>query len=220
MAKGAPGHPPPAPVDLAQRYTIAEAISYLRTSRASIYKAINSRRIRVIKQGKRTFVPGSEIARLSQLESEGNARAKPDVSVLATPKIKESSTQRLLESRIQQALMKDIARQQALWELFEKFDAKLQYLVTLMEKLAQKAPPEATRHREPFDAPHFLRLKEVTARVGLRVTSIYRYIALGAFPKPRKFGRSSLWVATEVNDWIAQRMAGMPVEMSARSSGS
>jgi predicted DNA-binding transcriptional regulator AlpA len=220
MAKRALGQPPLAPVDLAQRYTIAEAISYLRTSRASIYRTINSRRILVIKEGKRTFVPGSEIARLSRLESEANARATPDINVLATPKLKGNSTQRLLDSRIQQALMKDIARQQALWELFEKFDAKLQCLVTLMETLVQKAPPEATQRREPFDAPHFLRLKEVTARVGLRVTSIYRYIALGAFPKPRKFGRSSLWVTTEVNDWIAQRMAGMPVEISANPSGS
>lgn len=220
MAKGAPIRPLLAPVDLAQRYTIAEAISYLRISRASIYKAINSRRIRVIKQGKRTFVPGSEIARLSQLESEANATARPDISVPATREIKETSAHRLLESRIQHALIKDIARQQALWDLFEKFDAKLRYLVTLMEKLAQKAPPEATQRREPFDAPHFLRLKEVTARVGLRMTCIYRYIALGAFPKPKKFGRSSLWVTTEVNDWIAQRMAGMPVEISANPSES
>jgi prophage regulatory protein len=220
MAKGIPGQSPLPSVDLAQRYTIAEAISYLRISRASIYKEINSRRIRVIKQGKRTFVPGSEIARLSQLDSEANAPAKPAINAPAPRKLKEGSAHRLLDSRIQQALMKDIARQQALWDLFEMLDAKLHYLMTLMEKLAQKVPPDANRPREPFDAPHFLRLKEVTARVGLRVTSIYRYIALGAFPKPRKFGRSSLWVTTEVNDWIAQRMAGMPAEVSANSSGS
>ena len=48
-----------APVDLAQRYTIKEATSYLRVSHASIYKEINARRLRVLKHGKRTFVPGS-----------------------------------------------------------------------------------------------------------------------------------------------------------------
>ncbi len=160
MAKGAPRQPPLAPVDLAQRYTIAEAVSYLRTSRASIYKAINSRRIRVIKQGKRPFVPGSEITRLSQLGSEANASDKPYINASASGKIKELSSQRLLESRIQQALMRDIARQQALWNLLEKFDAKLQYPVTMTEKLAQKTPPEGIRRLEPFDAPHFLRLKD------------------------------------------------------------
>ena len=33
------------PVDLAQRYTIKEATSYLRISHASIYKEINARRL-------------------------------------------------------------------------------------------------------------------------------------------------------------------------------
>ena len=43
------------------------------------------------------------------------------------------------------------------------------------------------------------------ALVGLRVNTVYRYVVSGAFPKPRKFGRSSFWVTTEVNDWIAKR---------------
>jgi hypothetical protein len=34
-----------SPVDVAQRYTIAEAVSYLRISHASIYKEINARRL-------------------------------------------------------------------------------------------------------------------------------------------------------------------------------
>jgi len=57
-----------APVDVPQRYTVAEAVSYLRISHASIYKEIKARRIGVLKHGKRTFVPGSEIARVSRLE--------------------------------------------------------------------------------------------------------------------------------------------------------
>jgi predicted DNA-binding transcriptional regulator AlpA len=43
------------------------------------------------------------------------------------------------------------------------------------------------------------------ALVGLRVNTVYRSVVSGAFPKPRKFGRSSCWVTTEVNDWIAKR---------------
>ena len=203
-----------APVDIAQRYTIKEATSYLRISHASIYKEINARRVRVLKHGKRTFVPGSEIARLSGLEDAANAPAAPETGAPVKPDIKESTAYRLLDSRIHQALMKDIARQQALWDVIQKFDLKLQHLIDLVEKLA-KGPP----HHEILSAsnstsqPQFLRLKEVMACVGLRVGTIYRYVARGAFPRPRKFGRSSFWVTSEVNDWIAKRTAGVPIEI-------
>jgi excisionase family DNA binding protein len=56
-----------APLDTAQRYTINEALAYLRTSRATIYNLIAAGEIRVLREGKRTYVPGSEIARRSML---------------------------------------------------------------------------------------------------------------------------------------------------------
>ena len=99
-----------APVDVAQRYTIAEAVSYLRISHASIYKEINARRLRVIKSGKRTFVPGSEIARLSRLEDARTAPNALATNAPVKPDFKESTAYRLLDSRIHQALMKDIGR--------------------------------------------------------------------------------------------------------------
>jgi prophage regulatory protein len=202
------------PVDAVQRYTIAEATAYLRISHASIYKEINARRIRVLRQGKRTFVPGSEIARLSQLADAPHVAAAPETSTPVKPEIKESTAYRLLDSRIHQALMKDIARQQALWDIIQKFDGKLEYLTTLVEKLARDPPPREIRVPEKSTLlPQFLRLKDVMGQVGLRVSSIYRYISLGAFPKPRKFGRTSLWVTAEVNDWIAKRTAGVPIEI-------
>jgi prophage regulatory protein len=203
-----------APIDVAQRYTIAEAVSYLRISHASIYKEINARRLRVLKHGKRTFVPGSEIARLSRLEDAATSGVVPGASTSLKPETKESTAYRLLDSRIHQALMKDIARQQALWDVIEKFDGKLQHLTALVEKLAQNPPPREVRAAEASaQQAQFLRLKEVTARIGLRSTTIYQYVALGAFPRPRKFGRSSRWVTAEVNDWIAKRAAGMPIEL-------
>ena len=55
-----------APLDPLQRYTVEEAIRYLRTSRQSIYNLINAGHIATINQGMRRFVPGSEIARLSR----------------------------------------------------------------------------------------------------------------------------------------------------------
>ena len=67
---------PLPPLDPAQRYTIAEAIRYLRTSRKSIYEAIATGDLKTIAEGSRRtkrgqlagrrYVPGSEIARLSQ----------------------------------------------------------------------------------------------------------------------------------------------------------
>jgi prophage regulatory protein len=202
------------PVDVAQRYTIAEATSYLRISHASVYKEINVGRIKVLKQGKRTFVPGSEIARLSILEGVEEvpggltpAAAKPEPSL--------NTSYRLLDSRIHQALMQDIARQQALWDVIQKFDDKLQHLTDLVEELAKDPPrPEVRAASNSSAQPQFLRLKEVMASVGLRVNTIYRYVARGAFPRPRKFGRSSFGVTAEVNDWIAKRTAGVPIEIA------
>jgi excisionase family DNA binding protein len=61
--------PQPASVpvlDVAQRYSVPEAIALLRTSRRSIYQLIADGRIRPIKQGRRTFISGASIAALSQ----------------------------------------------------------------------------------------------------------------------------------------------------------
>ena len=111
--------------------------------------------------------------------------------------------------------MKDIARQQALWDVIQKFDGKLEHLTRLVEKLGANAQPRhETRTPEVSPRqPQFLRLKEVTALIGLRVTTVYRYMGRGAFPQPRKFERSSYWVTSEINDWIAKRTAGVPIEI-------
>jgi hypothetical protein len=54
-------------LDTRQRYQIPEAVALLRKSRASIYLDIKAGRLKVIRDGRRTYVPGSEIARLSEL---------------------------------------------------------------------------------------------------------------------------------------------------------
>lgn len=55
-----------AEFDPRQRYSVVETLSLLRTSRRSFYRMLREGHVRVIKQGRRTFVPGAEIARLSQ----------------------------------------------------------------------------------------------------------------------------------------------------------
>jgi hypothetical protein len=57
------------PLDLMQRYSIEEAIWYLRSSRKTVFDDIRKGRLVTIQEGRRRFVPGSEIARRSQLPS-------------------------------------------------------------------------------------------------------------------------------------------------------
>jgi len=57
----------PAPVDPAQRYTIREAMAYLRQSREKTRTDILNDKLKVIRDGSRVYVPGSEIIRRSTL---------------------------------------------------------------------------------------------------------------------------------------------------------
>jgi excisionase family DNA binding protein len=59
------------PLDPAQRYSPEEAAAYLRISRWSVFMDIRDGRLASIKEGRRRFVPGSEIAR----RSAGNVAA-------------------------------------------------------------------------------------------------------------------------------------------------
>lgn len=56
---------PLAPLDCLQRYSLDEAQRYLRISRPLLYRLIHTNGIATLKIGKRRYVPGSEIARLS-----------------------------------------------------------------------------------------------------------------------------------------------------------
>lgn len=51
-----------------------------------------------------------------------------------------------------------------------------------------------------------IRLHEVMNLCGLSRASVYSYIKMGIFPSPAKFGKSSLWEYTEIQDWINQRI--------------
>ena len=71
-AKAAPLLTRLPPLDPQQRYTVPEALAYLRTSRKSLYLLITQGRLLPIKEGNgrgrykgRTYIPGAEIARLS-----------------------------------------------------------------------------------------------------------------------------------------------------------
>lgn len=56
-----------APIDPQQRYSIAEGIAYLRSSRKTFYDDVKAGRIKLIKDGRRSYVHGTELVRRSAL---------------------------------------------------------------------------------------------------------------------------------------------------------
>ena len=64
------------PIDPHQRYEIPEASAYLRQSIAKTYIDIKAGKLRILKDGSRSFVPGAEIIRRSTLPThQSNADA-------------------------------------------------------------------------------------------------------------------------------------------------
>lgn len=55
------------PIDPQQRYTILEGIAYLRSSRKTFYDDVKAGRIKLIKDGRRSYVHGTELIRRSAL---------------------------------------------------------------------------------------------------------------------------------------------------------
>lgn len=57
-------------------------------------------------------------------------------------------------------------------------------------------------------AAQIRKLLEVKNTTGLSGSSIYRMASAGTFPKPIKLGeRSSGWIASEVEQWLDDRIA-------------
>lgn len=45
----------------------------------------------------------------------------------------------------------------------------------------------------------------VAKRLGVCRSTIYAWVQKGLFPEPIKFGRSSRWLSSEVNEWFADK---------------
>lgn len=52
-----------------------------------------------------------------------------------------------------------------------------------------------------------LRLGDVLTRTGCKKSKIYDLMQRGEFPRPVKIDACSLWPASKIDDWIAQRIA-------------
>lgn len=78
-----------------------------------------------------------------------------------------------------------------------------------MTHYATQVAPEAGAHM-------LIRLPGVIARTGLSRSTLYRLASLGQFPRPIKLGeRSSAWNSTEIDAWIADRIAARDREGAA-----
>ncbi|WP_138438524.1 helix-turn-helix transcriptional regulator [Marinobacter alexandrii] len=53
----------------------------------------------------------------------------------------------------------------------------------------------------------FLRIPAVMKKVALRKTAIYDKINAGDFPPPIKLGNVSVWLESEVDEWIQAKVA-------------
>jgi len=60
----------------------------------------------------------------------------------------------------------------------------------------------------PVQSDRFLRAKEVCARLGISKSTLYKYIAEGRLPAPRKLGsRTSVWPSSQI-DAVMQDIMG------------
>ena len=53
-----------------------------------------------------------------------------------------------------------------------------------------------------------MRLEEVMSVTGFKRSSVYKYMAIGTFPKPVPLSEKAVgWVSSEIDDWIKARIA-------------
>lgn len=58
----------------------------------------------------------------------------------------------------------------------------------------------------PAPTSRIVRIPEASKRIGLSRASIYRLMAIGAFPKALKLSERAIgWKEEDLNDWLASR---------------
>lgn len=60
-----------------------------------------------------------------------------------------------------------------------------------------------------MSTPRFLRIAEVTDRIGVSRATIYRWTAAGEFPKQIQLGANSVvWLESAVVEWMQKQIKG------------
>lgn len=65
-------------------------------------------------------------------------------------------------------------------------------------------------HESAFTAERLIGFKEYLILTGENRTTAYERMAAGTAPKPIKDGRASRWVLSEVQAYIARKIASLP----------
>jgi prophage regulatory protein len=64
------------------------------------------------------------------------------------------------------------------------------------------------QNSQPLEKPRIIRWPIVHDKVGLCRSHVHKLVSQGLFPHPIKLGlRSSGWVESEIDTWLAQRIA-------------
>lgn len=80
---------------------------------------------------------------------------------------------------------------------------------TRLTVMAAGASPEAPLRLE--SGPRVLRIGDVTRRVGLSKSTVWKMASEGIFPRPSKLGERRVgWLASEVEAWLAGRFHTVP----------
>ena len=102
-------------------------------------------------------------------------------------------------------------------ELAQERECAYREIVMLRERVARwplpslevtnRQNPENTHARAPSTGLRYLRLREVSACVGLKASGIYRLMAQGSFPKQVKLSeRTAAWVESEIESFMDARL--------------
>ena len=84
---------------------------------------------------------------------------------------------------------------------------------------------KSLRNQEPGKtllSDRLLRWSEVQPIVGICRSHAHQLVAKGSFPRPRKLvpgGRASAWVASEIGEWVQQRIADTQSDSSDKAKG-
>jgi len=63
-----------------------------------------------------------------------------------------------------------------------------------------------TEHTHLTAAERLYRLQQVEQVVSLKKSKIYALIKANQFPRQRKIGGASRWIASEIDQWIASQL--------------
>ncbi|MCR4143971.1 helix-turn-helix transcriptional regulator [Alcaligenes faecalis] len=68
-----------------------------------------------------------------------------------------------------------------------------------------------TNTQAQLPAEGAVRIEQVLAHIGIKRTALYDRIAKGHFPRPRKIGNRSVWLANEVREWLNEQPAAIEI---------